>query len=622
MIVCCYKLLTQRELANPSYAMKRSLTRQINIGLGVALGLLAVNAAISYRNTLKLIENEQSVSHTHQVLAKLEQTISTLKDAETGQRGYLLTGKERYLEPYQSAIARVNQQVDDLRQLTADRPRQQQRIRDLEIAIATKLAELQQTINLRRSRGVEAALRVVQTDRGKSLMDGIRRQVADMEAEENQLLQQRSQESQASANYTLFTFSLATGLNLLLLGLVYYLIERDGFVRYLEEEKQHQLLMQLKESEQKFRQLAENSHEAFWISEPNNSKLIYISPAYEEIWGRKQDELYTDFASWNKAIHPQDRKRVERAFLENALRGTYDEEYRIVRPDGSVRWIRDRGFPVQEASGEVYRVTGLAEDITQRKLAEAKIHQLNETLERRVEERTAQFQEVNQEMEAFTYSVSHDLRAPLRTMQGFAQALLEDYSDCLDEIGQEYTQYIIEGAVQMDTLISDLLAYSRLSRTQINFQPVDLTYVVQEALRQLSAQIEQRRAEVTVDAPLPQVIAHRLTLVQVVTNLLSNAIKFVKPDVPPKVRIYAQEQQNWIRLSIVDNGIGIAPEHQERIFRVFERLHGVEIYPGTGIGLAIVRKGLERMGGRVGVESQPGQGSRFWIELPIIPEHE
>jgi PAS domain S-box-containing protein len=615
-------LLTQRELANPSYAMKRSLTRQINIGLGVALGLLAVNAAISYRNTLKLIENEQSVSHTHQVLAKLEQTISTLKDAETGQRGYLLTGKERYLEPYQSAIARVNQQVDDLRQLTADRPRQQQRIRDLEIAIATKLAELQQTINLRRSRGVEAALRVVQTDRGKSLMDGIRRQVADMEAEENQLLQQRSQESQASANYTLFTFSLATGLNLLLLGLVYYLIERDGFVRYLEEEKQHQLLMQLKESEQKFRQLAENSHEAFWISEPNNSKLIYISPAYEEIWGRKQDELYTDFASWNKAIHPQDRKRVERAFLENALRGTYDEEYRIVRPDGSVRWIRDRGFPVQEASGEVYRVTGLAEDITQRKLAEAKIHQLNETLERRVEERTAQFQEVNQEMEAFTYSVSHDLRAPLRTMQGFAQALLEDYSDCLDEIGQEYTQYIIEGAVQMDTLISDLLAYSRLSRTQINFQPVDLTYVVQEALRQLSAQIEQRRAEVTVDAPLPQVIAHRLTLVQVVTNLLSNAIKFVKPDVPPKVRIYAQEQQNWIRLSIVDNGIGIAPEHQERIFRVFERLHGVEIYPGTGIGLAIVRKGLERMGGRVGVESQPGQGSRFWIELPIIPEHE
>jgi signal transduction histidine kinase len=225
-------------------------------------------------------------------------------------------------------------------------------------------------------------------------------------------------------------------------------------------------------------------------------------------------------------------------------------------------------------------------------------------------------------MEAFTYSVSHDLRAPLRTMQGFAQALLEDYSDCLDEIGQEYTQYIIEGAVQMDTLISDLLAYSRLSRTQINFQPVDLTYGVQEALRQLSAQIEQRRAEVTVDAPLPQVIAHRLTLVQVVTNLLSNAIKFVKPDVPPKVRIYAQEQQNWIRLSIVDNGIGIAPEHQERIFRVFERLHGVEIYPGTGIGLAIVRKGLERMGGRVGVESQPGQGSRFWIELPIIPEHE
>jgi signal transduction histidine kinase len=268
-------------------------------------------------------------------------------------------------------------------------------------------------------------------------------------------------------------------------------------------------------------------------------------------------------------------------------------------------------------------------------------------LEQRVADRTAALEETNAELEAFTYSVSHDLRAPLRTMEGFAQALLEDYSDRLDAVGQEYSQYIIEGALQMDTLITDLLAYSRLSRTEIQLQPVDLTSVVEEALKQLAAQMQEQQAIVTVAQPLPQVMAHRPILVQIVTNLLSNAIEFVGSDVQPRVRVWSEERRaedarnvstnllassiagsnsesqplnafpgKWIRLWIVDNGIGIAPKYQERIFRVFERLHGVETYPGTGIGLAIVRKGMERLGGRVGVESQPGLGSRFWIELP------
>ena len=172
----------------------------------------------------------------------------------------------------------------------------------------------------------------------------------------------------------------------------------------------------------------------------------------------------------------------------------------------------------------------------------------------------------------------------------------------------------------MDTLISDLLAYSRLGRAEIQLQPTDLTLVVAEALKQLAAQLQERQAQVAVDNFLPQVMAYRPILVQVVTNLLSNAIKFVEPDVQPKVRVWTQEQSNWVRLCVADNGIGIGAEYQERIFRVFERLHGVETYPGTGIGLAIVHKGVERMGGRVGIQSQPGEGSQFWIDLPIATE--
>jgi signal transduction histidine kinase len=255
-------------------------------------------------------------------------------------------------------------------------------------------------------------------------------------------------------------------------------------------------------------------------------------------------------------------------------------------------------------------------------------------LEQRVAERTAALQEANTELEAFTYSVSHDLRAPLRAMQGFAQALLEDYPDRLDALGQDYAQRIVSAASRMDTLINELLAYSRLSRTELRLQPLSLTTAVEEALAQAEAEIQEKHALVRVEEPLLDVIGHRITLVQVVANLLANAIKFVAPGIQPQVRIWTEEvsraggeRDNYelqimnyelpkVRLWIGDNGIGIAPEHQQRIFRVFERLHGVDSYPGTGIGLAIARKGVERMGGRVGVESQPGQGSRFWIELP------
>lgn len=241
-------------------------------------------------------------------------------------------------------------------------------------------------------------------------------------------------------------------------------------------------------------------------------------------------------------------------------------------------------------------------------------------LEQRVIDRTMQLQDVNHELEAFAYSISHDLRAPLRTIQGFAQALKEDFGDQLDTEGQEDIQFIVEGAIQMDTLIADLLSYSRLSQVEIRLQPVMLEEVVKAALKQLDGQPKEHNAEITVEPGMPAVRAHRSTLTQVLVNLIGNAIKFGDPDRPLHVRIYSEEyvqnDQDWVRLCVEDNGIGIAPEHQERIFRVFERLHGSEVYPGTGIGLAIARKGLERMGGSVGVKSHLGQGSTFWIALP------
>ena len=236
-------------------------------------------------------------------------------------------------------------------------------------------------------------------------------------------------------------------------------------------------------------------------------------------------------------------------------------------------------------------------------------------LEQRVAERTAELQETNAELESFSYSVSHDLRAPLRSIQSFAQVLLEDYAERLDAVGRDCAQRIVAAAKRMDTLTEDLLAYSRISRAAVELKPVSLEEVVDDVLTQLEAEILGQDALVTVERPLAQVMGQDTTLVQVVANLLTNGIKFVADGVRPQVQIWTEVREEWVRLWVHDNGVGIAPQYQERIFGIFERLHGIETYPGTGIGLAIVRKGMERMGGRVGVESAPDRGSAFWVEL-------
>ncbi|MDY7031650.1 MAG: ATP-binding protein, partial [Thermodesulfobacteriota bacterium] len=253
-----------------------------------------------------------------------------------------------------------------------------------------------------------------------------------------------------------------------------------------------------------------------------------------------------------------------------------------------------------------------------RKRAEEELKKHRENLEDMVEKRTAKLEEVNAELESFAYSISHDLRAPLRAMQGFSQALLEDCYDELDARGKEYARRIDASALRMETLIQDLLNYSRLSRSEIELKPVNLDSVVDNILKQLDTEIQNKDALITVDRPLPEAAGHKATLEQIVENLITNALKFVPFKEQSNIHIWAEESGEMVHLWVEDNGIGIGPEHHERIFCIFERLHGIERYPGTGVGLAIVKKGIEKLGGRVGVESTPGKGSKFWVELGSI----
>ena len=232
------------------------------------------------------------------------------------------------------------------------------------------------------------------------------------------------------------------------------------------------------------------------------------------------------------------------------------------------------------------------------------------------EQRRLELQSANQELEAFAYTVSHDLRAPLRAIQGMGRALTEDFGPKLEPEAEQYLERIVGASKRMDALVRDLLEYSRVSRSAFDLHPIELKAVVQEARAAIAADVEQSGAVIEAEGPMPRVIANHLLLRQVLVNLLGNAIKFVRPGTKPLVRVEVQTTGRMVRVSVKDNGIGIAPVYQPKIFRIFERLHSVEEYPGTGIGLAIVQRAMMQMRGEVGLTSAAGGGSCFWIELP------
>jgi signal transduction histidine kinase/integral membrane sensor domain MASE1 len=248
--------------------------------------------------------------------------------------------------------------------------------------------------------------------------------------------------------------------------------------------------------------------------------------------------------------------------------------------------------------------------------AEAALRQHTETLEKRVQERTAKLEEIVQSLDGFCYSIAHDLRAPLRAMVGFSKALVEDYGEKLDETASGYIQRIKSSATRMDDLILDLLKLGRVNTAELPCESVDTTKVAEKSVALLEEEIRKRDANVKLTEPLLPVRANAVMVEQVLTNLLANALKFSRRGCRPEIEIRTEVRNGSIRVCVQDNGIGIKLEHAGKLFQPFVRLVNGDEFPGTGIGLAIVRKGIERMGGTVGVESDLAKGSCFWFELP------
>jgi PAS domain S-box-containing protein len=318
--------------------------------------------------------------------------------------------------------------------------------------------------------------------------------------------------------------------------------------------------------------------------------------------------------------HPDYWPKVIAKYKQSIAEGTiWEDTFPLRGADGNYRWFLSRAFPIRDDTGKITLWFGTNTDITELREMQTALQEANSQLagkavelEALVEQRTAKLQETVGELEAFSYSIAHDMRSPLRSLQGFSDLLLVEYGNKFDEEGKRYLQRIGNAATRLDKLILDVLNYSRVVRGDLPLEAVDLEPLLHDIV-ETYPMLAPEKAEVQFASPLPVVLGNQAMLTQIFSNLMGNAVKFVAPGVKPRIKLWAETHESRVRVFVQDNGIGISRDQQPKIFGIFQQVDSQ--YEGTGIGLAVVKKAVERIGGQVQVQSELGKGSTFWIEL-------
>lgn len=360
----------------------------------------------------------------------------------------------------------------------------------------------------------------------------------------------------------------------------------------------------LEESENRYRNIIDNIPDAYFRGD-NEGIITMVSPSTARMYrfDSPQEMIGQPILSLYK--YPEDRRYLLEGLKKNGK--VEDYEFKSVRKDSTSFWVSINAQYHYDNNGQIQGTEGFVRDITKRKKAESELKKALNDIKRS-----------NEELQQFAYVASHDLQEPLRTIASFTQLLERRYKGKLDQDADEFMEYIVDAAVRMKQQINDLLGYSRVATAGKEFEKVDTNSILNQATANLKSAIDENNAEITHD-PLPNVIGDRDQLSRVFQNLIGNAIKYRKPDEPPKIHISAHENKgnNEYVFSVSDNGIGIKKEYLDRIFIVFQRLHTKDEYKGTGIGLSVVKKVIERHGGYIWVESEYGKGSTFYFTIPI-----
>jgi PAS domain S-box-containing protein len=572
-------------------------------GLAGALLLLVAIAIVSVRHIDTLIDSGQRVNLTHAVIGEIEQVLADLQDAETGQRGFLITGDERFLEPYNAALASLPDRIRALRASTLDNPRQQSAVGMIEAMATQRLAALKEGIDRRRRQPVSIAPAELELLRsGKTTMDQIRSEAAGMRAREESLLKARAAALADDSGRALALILVGNLIALLVLALVFLLLRRENVRRH-----EAQLIAQkhAEEVEDLYNNAPCGYHSLDkdgLIVKMNDTELLWLGYARDEVVGKMR---LSDLLTPDSLAKFQEQFRL---LKETGIVNDVDLDF--VRSDGTILPVIRSASAQKDERGEFVFSRSTVFDNTERKRREAEIRKLNEALRRR----SVELEAANEELEAFGYSVSHDLRIPLRAMDGYSHMLEEDYGDRIDSEGKRMLRAIRQSALKLSTLIDDLLLLSRLANARPNFAEVDMNSLVDEVLAEVKVNANSA-ARVTV-GPLAPALADRTLLHQVWTNLLNNAFKYSSRRAQPVIAISSTVDQECVAYTVRDNGVGFNMKYYDKLFGLFQRLHGEKEFPGTGVGLAIVRRVVSRLGGRVWAEGRPDEGAAFHFTLP------
>jgi PAS domain S-box-containing protein len=478
--------------------------------------------------------------------------------------------------------------------------------------ISEKLSELKETVTLRQNEGFQAALSLVETNRGKNAMDDIRKIGADLENEVYAELLQGIRERQQEGSRTRLTTAFGAGVLFLFLLLATFDIGRATADR-------DRLILDLDAANNRTSASRDLLHTTLTsigdavVATDAAGRVTFMNRVAESLtgWTEAQAQGRT-FQEVLTLVNEETRSPVDnpaaKALREGVIVGLANHTILISR-DGVERPIDDSAAPIRNAQGETIGVVLVFRDVAKRRESEAQLRRLNRDLRR-----------TNQDLQQFSYAASHDLKEPLRTVSNYLQLIRARYSGkVLDEQAGQLFDVAVAGAQRMHALVEALLEYSRAGEVgDSTLVPVAVEKVVGDAIANLQSSITETNASVTL-GPLPVVTANPLHLTQVFENLIGNALKY-RSEQPPRICVSAEEgAHEWV-FSVEDNGIGIQPEYQAQIFGIFKRLHGAE-YPGTGIGLATCKKIVDRHGGNIWVASQPGKGSRFSFTLPRKGAH-
>lgn len=568
--------------------MKVYFERRILLGCIVAFAILASLGTYTYRYFRESTVTTRQVTHTNEVLYHIEQLYSAALRLEVGLYQFIEAGDTSFVSSYKDELRRAAQHSQMLRGLVQDNAAQLQTLDSMRMTGRKKVKFIQDVL-LARSQSVSAARKLVPSAGNDVLTKEITAAIMRMQQREKVLLQHRTQASAVGESKFMGTFLLMQISGAVILVLVFYAIHASFRKRVLAEQS-------LREASDEIRDLYNNAPCGYhslnaegYVTEMNSMWLQWLGYSREEVVNKKR---FIDL------LGPESKTLFENNFETFKATGSVNNlEFDMIRKDGNVLPVILNSTAVKSEQGDFVRSRSTVFNLTERKKAEEKIWQLNN------------------ELEAFTYSVSHDLRAPLRSIDGYARILKEDYGPKLDPEANRVVDIVVRNARRMGKLIDDLLDFSRIGRKELSHSRVDFETMVNNVRRELVEQEKERDIKFVVH-PLAMAEGDNNMLRQVWENLISNALKYSSKKPVTEIEIFCTAEEGRNVYSIRDNGVGFDMKYANKLFGVFQRLHKVQDFEGTGVGLALVHRIITRHGGKIWADATVDAGATFSFYIP------